>query len=66
MHPKGQDYPAAFRTVNATKEGNYVIDGLEPGVWVFSVWPGALSTSTEVIVSASQRGLDQDLRWASQ
>jgi len=63
LRPKGHDYPAAFRIVNVSADGSFSIDGLEPGVWVFGVWPGELAGPVELTIPEGVRSLRQDLSW---
>jgi hypothetical protein len=62
MYPQGHQYPAAFRTVNVM-EGRYSIDGLEPGVWVASTWPGRLAELVEIVIVEGMVAVERDLRW---
>lgn len=48
------DYPAAFRNVCVDAQGRYHIDGLEPGRWRASIWPGKLAGPDPVIVHLSE------------
>lgn len=63
LRPKGHDYPAAFRTVDASADGSFSIDGLEPGAWVFGLYPGELASPVELTIPENVRALRQDLSW---
>jgi RNA polymerase sigma-70 factor (ECF subfamily) len=62
--PKGHDYPAAFRDVLVGAGGNYRIDGLEPGTWILSVYPGRFveGETIEVTIAPTDTMVVLDLR----
>ena len=63
VRPQGHDYPAAFRRVNVDAAGRWFIDGLEPGTWVVSIWPGELAgtPTLEVELKPGDREVVLDL-----
>jgi hypothetical protein len=63
VRPKGHDYPAAFRRATLAADGRYWIDGLTPGEWHVSVWPGALLEAPRITLLEGMGELALDLTW---